>query len=291
MSIEIGRSQHYPHRTGPNGLPILGTDTDIARAQELVGKHSTVYAALRPTEEAKSCCYIFCSNFPVALMLPCFWPHMLILGLSGGCCIYAGILNHQKDLDHTLYVVTNDMVKIHVEDHAPPCICCTCCTTGSNSENLLFASTTMLINTKGRGCQCCQNCFNPNNAVSELIIAPLGFNFSAPVQRGSVSFVKRMYLHNANDVSLLINDIRAVGSAPRAKAKRVFVASSSDPTNYQVVMLTDPDSFCRDISHKFFDGNLSYKPLQFTLSDVNVPVTIDQVAENDKIIVALGAAS
>ncbi len=290
MSIEISGTR-VPHRTGPNGLPILGTDADLARAQELVGKHSTVYAALRPTEESKSFCYICCSNFPLGLALPCFWPHLLVISLFGGCCITAGIKNYQRDLDHTLYVITNDMVKIHVEDHNPPCVCCTICTTGSSSNDLLFSTSTVQVNTRGRGCQYLQNCFNPDNAVGELVIAPFGFNMNAPAQRGQMNLVKRMFLHNPAEISKLINDIRAVSNQPQVKPKRVFVASSTNPTNYQVFMLSDPDSFCRDVSLKLFDDNISHRSLHFTLADVNIPVTIDQFAENDKILVALGTAS
>lgn len=282
------------HRTAPNGLTIRGTDADLARAQELVGKHSTVYAALRPTEESKSFCYICCSNFPVGLLLPCFWPHLLIITLSGSCCIFAGIKNYQKDLDHTLYVVTNDMVKVHVEDHNPPCICCTLCTTGSTSDDLLFVNSTIQVNSRGQGCQILQNFCNPNNAVAVLVVVPYGANLNAP--RGQRNTGKRLFVHDPAEISRLINDIRAIGSpsqanqANQAKSKRVFVASSTNPTNYQVFTLSDPDSFCRDVSRIFFDNNPSHKSLTFTLADVNIRVTVDQIVENDKISVALGTA-
>ena len=288
MSIEVVE-KNYPHRVAPNGLTILGTDADLAKAQELVGKHSTVYAALRPTEESKSCCFICSANFPLPLLLPCFWPHLLGISLAGGCCILANIKNYQKDLDHTLYVVTNDMVKIHIESHSPPCICCTLCTTGSSSENLLLSTSTIQVNTKGSGCKYLQNCCNPDNAVAELVVAPTGYNVSAPIQYSNkqTHLVKRMYLHNPSEVSKLINDIRAIGSKPQFKTKRVFVAPSSSPTSYQVFMLSDPNSFCKELSAKFFDNNPSHNTLHFTLADVNIPIMIDQIAENDKVIVAL----
>lgn len=78
-------------------VPVIGESEDIKRAQELVGDSAKVYAALRVPEDA--------------LKISCTY-YLLF-------CILPPLISAQRRLKNTLYIITGEGIKVHVDPYEP----------------------------------------------------------------------------------------------------------------------------------------------------------------------------
>lgn len=122
-----------------------------------------------PTWEAEK--YFLCSQVAACwpLLLPCFWPHAVIVcTLGGSCCLVGNAAATAGMMKSRAFVLTEREVLI-IQKECSSCYCCftpcSGCTTGEIIETLPLANITDLV-FQGKGSNCCVTaCITPPTEV------------------------------------------------------------------------------------------------------------------------------
>jgi len=91
------------------------TQDDLYKAAERCDPNETILAVWRVPKDSRG--PAACSNFPVPLLLPCFWPHLCIL--SPICLL--GYVAAKGVAEGTTYVLTDRNVHVMIDASFGPC--------------------------------------------------------------------------------------------------------------------------------------------------------------------------
>lgn len=174
------------------------TQDDLYKAAERCDPNETILVVWRVPKESRG--PAACSNFPVPLLLPCFWPHLCIL--SPICLL--GYVAAKGVAEGTTYVLTDRNVHVMIDASFGPCGQCYRTGTDWGTVGLNQVQSLVVNNASSGLLSCC--C-----AVGSL---NLGVPYGSPVAnygggKRSAPSTLRMYVDNPDEARALIQDAKA----------------------------------------------------------------------------------
>jgi hypothetical protein len=126
-----------------------GTRTDIVPelSKHLPPNSNVLYWSL-PDPNQPLCQGLFCESIGPLIILPCFWPHLLILGIPFACCAYFAKQSRVKQG----VVLTTSTVEVIQMDYDVCCIPGIYIVAGSTRSIPLGSILSLDLNKQNRGC-------------------------------------------------------------------------------------------------------------------------------------------